>query len=251
MLKVKNLTVTFPRRDGTTFNALDNVSISIPDGQTIAIVGESGSGKTTLVRTICSLQKATSGEVIFENGKKDKVSMVFQDAVGALNPKQTIGSAIKEVLRYHKIVPKDETDAEVKRLLTLVGLPLALADSRPTALSGGQCQRACIARALALRPTLLIGDEPVSALDVSVQARILRLFSELMQEKESNLNSLLIITHDLAVVSSICDYVYILKQGRIVEEGKPGVIFSSPQHPYTKRLLAAVPSATPLSSVES
>lgn len=245
MLEANNITVTFKQRDGSLLKALDNVSIMVPDGKIVGLVGESGSGKTTLVRTICGLQKADSGSISpqpSKKGGKGQISMVFQDATGALNPRQKIGDAIAEALNVHKIVAKTEVKEEVNRLLELVGLPKDVATRRPQALSGGQCQRACIARAMALKPSLLIGDEPVSALDVSVQARILRLFLDLIADKTSGLKSLLLITHDLAVVATICDYVYILERGKIVEEGKPAAIFAAPKHPYTKRLLNAVPT---------
>lgn len=245
MLEAKNITVIFRQRNGSILKALDNVSITIPDGKIVGLVGESGSGKTTLVRTICGLQKPTSGTITppqSQNRGKGQISMVFQDATGALNPRQTIGNAIAEALKVHNIVPKSEIGKEVMRLLELVGLPPDVANRKPQTLSGGQCQRACIARAMALKPSLLIGDEPVSALDVSVQARILRLFLDLIKDKESGLKSLLLITHDLAVVATICDYVYILERGKIVEEGEPSAIFASPEHPYTKKLLSAVPT---------
>ena len=158
--------------------------------------------------------------------------MIFQDAIGALDPRQRVGDAIAEVGRVHRI------PVDVDALLSQVGLPCEVARRYPSELSGGQCQRICIARALAMKPSLLIGDEPVSALDVSVQARILRLLGDL---REKNGLSLLIITHDLAVVSALCDYVYVLEKGRVVEEGEPESIFAAPAHPYTRRLLASVP----------
>ena len=162
--------------------------------------------------------------------------MIFQDAVGALNPRQRVGDAIAEVGRVHKLA------VDVDGLLSQVGLPAEIKTRFPNELSGGQCQRICIARALALRPSLLIGDEPVSALDVSVQARILRLLGDL---REKSGLSLLLITHDLAVVSAVCDYVYVLERGKLVEEGVPETVFAAPKHPYTRRLLASVPALAP------
>lgn len=238
MFKASHITVTFRRRDGSKFDALRDVTIEVPEGKIVALVGESGSGKTTLVRTICGLQKPTSGEIEREKGE-GKIGMVFQDAVGALDPRQTVGSAIREILQIHRVVAKESLEGEVKRLLSLVGLPEDVIERRPSALSGGQCQRVCIARALALRPTLLIGDEPVSALDVSVQARILHLLEGLMRNRESGLQSLLLVTHDLAVVSAVCDMVYVLQKGEVVEAGIPEEIFAAPRHPYTRRLLDA------------
>ena len=162
--------------------------------------------------------------------------MIFQDAVGALDPRQRVGDAIAEVGRVHHL------DVDVDGLLAQVGLPAEYKTRFPSELSGGRCQRICVARALALRPSLLIGDEPVSALDVSVQARILRLLGDL---REKNGLSLLLITHDLAVVSAVCDYVYVLERGHLVEEGAPEAVFTAPKHPYTRRLLASVPSIGP------
>ena len=267
MLSLENITVRFKRRDGSSFAALDDVSLKVPDGGAVGLVGESGSGKTTLVRVACGLQKPDSGRVVFGatgevegqrsevegqrsevEGPRSKVEsptqlahtsraasgiqMIFQDAIGALDPRQRVGDAIAEVGRVHRI------PVDVDALLSQVGLPCEVARRYPSELSGGQCQRICIARALAMKPSLLIGDEPVSALDVSVQARILRLLGDL---REKNGLSLLIITHDLAVVSALCDYVYVLEKGRVVEEGEPESIFAASSHPYTRRLLASVP----------
>ena len=244
MLSAEDITVTFKRRDGTSFAALDHVSLQVPDGGAVGLVGESGSGKTTLVRVICGLQKPDSGRVVFGKRTNDSsratgaggIQMIFQDAVGALDPRQRVGDAIAEVGRVHHL------DVDVDGLLAQVGLPAEYKARFPSELSGGQCQRICVARALALRPSLLIGDEPVSALDVSVQARILRLLGDL---REKNGLSLLLITHDLAVVSAVCDYVYVLERGRLVEEGAPEAVFTAPKHPYTRRLLASVPSIGP------
>ena len=250
MLSAEDITVTFKRRDGTSFAALDHVSLQVPDGGAVGLVGESGSGKTTLVRVVCGLQKPDSGRVVFGNrineptGNRTNdsaraacgaggIQMIFQDAVGALDPRQRVGDAIAEVGRVHRLA------VDVAGLLAQVGLPAEIQTRLPSELSGGQCQRVCIARALALRPSLLIGDEPVSALDVSVQARILRLLGDL---REKNGLSLLLITHDLAVVSAVCDYVYVLERGKLVEEGVPEAVFAAPKHPYTRRLLASVPS---------
>ncbi len=283
MLSAEDITVTFKRRDGTSFAALDHVSLQVPDGGAVGLVGESGSGKTTLVRVICGLQKPDGGRVFFGAAEEDPaakvqsskfkaqssiaggpsdlrtfrlsdlqtvdhlysartagrpggIQMIFQDAVGALNPRQRVGDAIAEVGRVHRIT------VDVDGLLSQVGLPAEVKTRFPNELSGGQCQRICIARALALRPSLLIGDEPVSALDVSVQARILRLLGDL---REKHGLSLLLITHDLAVVSAVCDYVYVLERGKLVEEGVPETVFAAPKHPYTRRLLASVPALAP------
>lgn len=253
MLSANNITVTFRRRDGTSFQALDDVSLEVGDHEVVGLVGESGSGKTTFVRVLCGLQKPDQGKVTLDgrditdlsvrerlaiSGGHSSLQMIFQDAVGALNPRMRVHDTLSEVLRVHKACPEDKMDGEVARLLDLVGIPRALAGRFPHELSGGQCQRVCIARALALHPGLLIGDEPVSALDVSVQARILRLLGDL---REKSGLSVLLITHDLAVVSAVCDRVYVLEKGRLVEQGIPAEVFAAPKHPYTKRLLAAIP----------
>ncbi len=251
MLEARGITVEFRRRGGEPFRALDNVSLKAADGMITGLVGESGSGKTTLVRTICGLQKPSSGEVLIDGrdageayaaarrGGGLPVSMVFQDASGALDPRQTALDAVAEALRVHGLAPRPRIRDEAARLLSTVGLPADVAGRRPGAMSGGQCQRVCIARAIAPRPAILIGDEPVSALDVSVQARILKLFAKLLAERANGLRAILMITHDLAVVSAICDYVYVLERGRIVEHGVPSEMFAAPRHAYTRRLLQA------------
>jgi len=251
MLEARGITVEFRRRGGESFRALDNVSLKADDGMITGLVGESGSGKTTLVRTICGLQKPSAGDVLIDgrdardvcagacNGGGLPVSMVFQDASGALDPRQTALESVAEALRVHAVVPRSRIHDEAARLLSTVGLPADVAGRRPGAMSGGQCQRVCIARAIAPRPAILIGDEPVSALDVSVQARILKLFAKLLAERANGLRAILLITHDLAVVSAICDYVYVLERGRIVEHGVPAEMFAAPRHDYTRRLLQA------------
>lgn len=257
MLEARRISVSFRRRDGSKFKALDEVSISVPEGKIVGLVGESGSGKTTLVRTLCGLQRPDSGEVtldghplaeVLDGARKKRwrkeatplpISMVFQDATGALDPHQTAKSAVAEALRVHRVVPQAEIDAEANRLLRIAGLPADVDDKRPCDMSGGQCQRVCIARAIAPRPTLLIGDEPVSALDVSVQARILKLLAALLASRENGLRAMLIVTHDLAVVSTICDYAYVLDAGRVAEAGEPRKLFASPQSAATRHLLDA------------
>lgn len=251
MLEASHVTVSFRRRGGEPFRALDDVSIKVESGKIVGIVGESGSGKTTLVRTLCGLQKPDSGEVLFKgreiheamaaarSGAGLPLSMVFQDASGALDPRQTAASAVGEALRVHRMVARGGEGEEVRRLLAAVGLPADVAGKRPTEMSGGQCQRVCIARAIAPRPALLIGDEPVSALDVSVQARILKLLAALLKGHENGLEAILLVTHDLAVVAAVCDYVYVMSGGRVVEEGVPREVFAAARHEATRRLLAA------------
>lgn len=250
MLEARGVTVSFRRRGGDPFKALDDVSVAIPDGKVVGLVGESGSGKTTLVRTLCGLQKPDCGGVLLDGrdvgaglrrgrGRALPISMVFQDAAGALDPRQTAFDAVAEALRVHHVVPRADVAGETRRLLATVGLPADVAYRRPGEMSGGQCQRVCIARALAPRPSILVGDEPVSALDVSVQARILKLLAKLLADGENGLRSILLVTHDLAVVATVCDYAYVMAAGRVVEEGEPRRLFSAPRHDCTRRLLAA------------
>lgn len=258
MLEATGISVSFRRRGGAALKALDNVSLSVPDGEIVGLVGESGSGKTTLVRTLCGLIRPDAGRVVIDGrdaatvfaearsgrvrGVSLPVSMVFQDAAGALDPRQTATEAVAEALRVHRTVPRDAIQAETARLLTTVGLPADVSGKRPGEMSGGQCQRVCIARAIAPRPSLLIGDEPVSALDVSIQARILKLLASLLESRENGLDAILLVTHDLAVVSTICTRVSVMERGRIVESGVPSEVFAAPRHPCTRRLLAAATS---------
>ena len=255
MLEATGISVSFKRRGGAAFKALDDVSLSVPDGAIVGLVGESGSGKTTLVRTLCGLIRPDAGRVeidgrdaaeVFAEARKGRgrggslpVSMVFQDAAGALDPRQTALESVAEALRVHRVVPRAGIHAEAARLLATVGLPADVAGKRPRDLSGGQCQRVCIARAIAPRPSLLIGDEPVSALDVSIQARILKLLATLLESRENGLRAILLVTHDLAVVSTICTHVSVMEKGRIVESGVPREVFAAPRHPCTRHLLAA------------
>lgn len=255
MLEAIGISVSFKRRGGAAFKALDDVSLSVPDGAIVGLVGESGSGKTTLVRTLCGLIRPDAGRVeidgrdaseVFAEARKGRgrgvslpVSMVFQDASGALDPRQTALESVAEALRVHRAVPRAGIRAEAARLLATVGLPADVAGKRPGEMSGGQCQRVCIARAIAPRPSLLIGDEPVSALDVSIQARILKLLAKLLESRENGLRAILLVTHDLAVVSTICTHVSVMEKGRIVECGVPQEVFAAPRHPCTRHLLAA------------
>jgi ABC-type glutathione transport system ATPase component len=213
VLTVDNLIVGYGERI-----VLDGVSLSVPRGGCVGLVGESGSGKSTLARAILGLQKPRSGLIHVASGGADHpVQMVFQDPISSLNPHR---SAIDE-------------------LLARVGLdPARFADARPATLSGGQAQRVAIARALVARPALLLCDEPVSSLDVSVQARVLNLLADLREETGL---SLLVISHDLAVVRMIADSVSVLCEGRIVESGDTERVISNPKHPYTRELLEAAP----------
>ena len=227
--------------------AVDGVDLDIRPGEALALVGESGSGKSTLALALCGLRPVDTGDITL-NGKamgarrsqadRRRVQMVFQDPYSSLNPRLTVGGVLRELLRVHNVVPRGQVSAESKRLLTLVGLPEEAVTSYPRQFSGGQRQRIAIARALALRPEVLIADEPVSALDVSVQATILNLLASLRAELGL---SLLLISHNLAVVRHLCDRVAVMYLGRIVEVAPTEELFGAPRHPYTRGLLAAIP----------
>lgn len=250
LLSVENLSVTY-HRGRTSVAALHNVSLQLFHGERVAVVGESGSGKTTLARAIAGLVpvcggtiriqgqvRGTSGRRPVENGRST-VQMVFQDAAGSLNAHMRVGQMLREVLRVHRrVASAAEADARAQHLLAQVGLPAGVLSAYPGELSGGQCQRVSLARALALQPALLIADEPVSALDVSVQARVLQLLQHL---SESLPLACLLIAHDLAMVRHVCERIVVLHQGRIIESGATATLLSRPQHPYTQALLEAVP----------
>ena len=261
LLTVKDLVVRFraagfalPFAGARYINAVNSVSLAVAPGETLGIVGESGCGKSTLGRAILQLVDAQAGEVRFEDGLvsardkdsiarlRDQAAMIFQDPYGSLNPRIPVGEAIAEVLRVHGKVAPDAVPARVAELLRLVGLSTELADRRPHQLSGGQCQRVGIARALAIEPRLIIADECVAALDVSIQAQILNLLMEL--QRRMNL-SLIFISHDLGVVRHLCRRVAVMYLGRIVEIGPTEQVFAAPKHPYTRALLAAVPDIDP------
>ena len=254
-LAAEHVTVTFTRRGRGSFKALDDVSLSLPPGAAVGLIGESGSGKSTLVRVLMGLRRPDTGTVRLGGQPlyqpscslkvRDKIQMIFQDAAGALNPRQTVFAALSEVLTVVR-GERRELGVRVAELLEQVGLSADLAARYPRELSGGQCQRVCIARALTVEPAILIADEPVSALDVSVQARILRLLRDLRARRGL---SLLLVAHDLAVVGAVCDQAVVLQEGRVVEAGTPADLFSRPQHPYTRRLLDAVPDLDRLEPV--
>jgi peptide/nickel transport system ATP-binding protein len=250
LLQVQQVNVAYPVRGGRPFFAVRDVTFNVAAGESFGVVGESGCGKTTLAKAIMGLQPATSGRILFEGQEvsqlageafkayRRSVQMIFQDAVGSLNPRQTVSQMLEEVLRVHRMRPETAIRSRVDELLHLVGLPLDVFQAYPRELSGGQCQRVSIARCLALEPRLIIADEPVSALDVSVQARVLNLIRSLQQEL--NL-AVLLISHDLAVVRNICDRVCVMVHGQVVESGKAIEVMDHPKHDYTKTLLAAVP----------
>ncbi|KAA1183571.1 ABC transporter ATP-binding protein [Rhizobium tropici] len=237
-----------------TVSAVSGVSLQVMPGETIGIVGESGSGKSTLARAILGLTSISSGHVTFDGVDltqqksaglarlRRETAMVFQDPFNALNPRLTIGQTLAEVLKVHGKVARADIPARIGELLDLVGLEREFADRKPRSMSGGQCQRAGIARALAVDPKLIIADECVAALDVTIQAQIIDLFRELT--RRMNL-TLIFIAHDLAIVRDLCERTVVMYRGKIVEEGRSQEIFSRPKHAYTAALIAAIPDIDP------
>ena len=239
------------RRPRPVLRAVDGIDLVVGRGETLGLVGESGCGKSTLGRCIVGLYEPTAGEVRFGTEVLDAkrtreqrrhVQMVFQDPYSSLNPRMTVGQTLRELLRLHQLVARAGVDARCRELMHLVGLPEHALASYPRQFSGGQRQRIGIARALALEPQVLVADEPVSALDVSVQANVLNLLSDLKAELGL---SMLFVAHNMAVVRQVCDRVAVMYLGRIVETGSTTDVFSRPQHPYTRLLLASVPRMRP------
>ena len=265
LLEVENLKVHFPvddgwqKRDRRVVRAVDGVSFSLLRGEVLAVVGESGCGKTTLGRAIVGLANPTAGTIKF-NGKeinklstderrsyRQNVQMVFQDPFDSMNPRKTAFQTVAEPLLINKIVPKTKLRAEVLRLFGVVGLSPgeAYLNRSRYQLSGGERQRVCIARAISIKPVILVADEPVSALDISIQGQILSLLQQLKQDFRV---SYIFISHDLSVVRSLADRIMIVYLGQVVEEGLCEEVFKSPQHPYTLALLAAHPIPDPVLS---
>jgi oligopeptide/dipeptide ABC transporter ATP-binding protein len=259
LLTVRGLSVTFPvsgqlaaraRGEQRLLRAVDGVDLEIGRGESLALVGESGSGKSTLALALAGLNQPAAGDIRFDGrtlprrrsrADQRRIQMVFQDPYSSLNPKLTVGGVLRELVRVHHVVPKDQAKEYSTELLTRVGLDEGALSAYPRQFSGGQRQRVAIARALALRPDVLIADEPVSALDVSVQATILNLLRDLQRELGL---TLLLISHNLAVVRHLCDRVAVMYLGRIVEVAPTEQLFSDPRHPYTRGLLAAIPRLT-------
>ena len=255
LLEVRHLGVQFPLR-GAPFaapvmlRAVDDVSLQVARGEIVGVVGESGSGKTTLGRAILRLVEPTTGSIRFDGidlaglsaarllPVRRRLQAVFQDPAGSLNPVLTVGATIAEALAIHGIGDRSDRADRVATLLDRVGLPRDAAARLPHALSGGQRQRVGIARALAVAPDLIVADEAVSALDVSVQAQIVNL----LQDLQADLGlAMLFIAHDLAVVEHLCDHVVVLYLGRVMETGPVSSVFASPRHPYTRALIDAAP----------
>jgi peptide/nickel transport system ATP-binding protein len=259
-LKVEDLKVHFPIKGGVIphtvgYNkAVDGVSLELEEGQTYGLVGESGSGKTTTGRAIIGLNKLTAGHILFDgqditkqlkkkkNDIRRNIQMIFQDPYSSLNPKKRVLDIIAEPLRNFEKLSKLEERKRVEELLEIVGLSRESIFKYPHEFSGGQRQRIGIARAIALKPKLIIADEPVSALDVSVQAQVLNFMKDI--QNEFNL-TYLFISHDLGIIRHMCDRIGIMYRGRLVEEGVRDDIYESPQHIYTKRLIAAIPDMDP------
>jgi oligopeptide transport system ATP-binding protein len=259
LLEVRHLSKDFSRKTGffgkgTLVHAVDDVSFAIEKGETFGLVGESGSGKTTTGRCILRLIEPTRGDVLFDGRDVLKLSrgdlrrarrdmqIVFQDPYSSLNPRMRVADIVEEPLIIHKLGSKTERGARVTQLVGLVGLNPDHLRRYPHEFSGGQRQRIGLARALALNPSLIIADEPVSALDVSVQAQVVNLLMELQERLQL---TYLFIAHDLRLVEHICSRVAVMYLGKIVEMGETAKLFAAPRHPYTRALLSAIPVADP------
>ena len=263
LLEVEHLCKWFPlkrtagdvlqRKEKRYLKAVNDVSFQLFKGENLGLVGESGCGKSTLARTILRLYEPTSGTIRL-NGTdishmkgdalrrlRPQMQMIFQDPYSSLNPRMSVYDTIAEMLRVHKVVPAEELPARVEQLLTMSGLTMDIAERFPGEFSGGQRQRIGIARALSLNPAFIVADEPVSALDVSIQAQIINLFVRLQQEHSL---TYIFISHDLGVVRHMCDRIAVMYLGRIVELAPRNAFYRSQHHPYSRALLSAVPSAT-------
>ena len=252
IIEMKNLKKYFPMKKRQVLKAVDNVTMDIYRGEVLSLVGESGSGKTTLGRTVSRLYPKTAGDILVEGKPAEsysikeftkKIQMIFQDPQASLNPRMTVGDIVAEGIDIHKLASsKKERMEKVYNLLEIVGLNREHASRFPHEFSGGQRQRIGIARALGVDPEILVCDEPISALDVSIQAQVVNLLKEL--QKQRNL-TLLFIAHDLSMVKYISDRVAVMYRGKVVELGKPEDVYGNPVHSYTKSLISAVSVADP------
>ena len=254
IVEVQGVSKQFPTAHNARVHAVTDVSLHIDHGETLAVVGESGCGKSTLANLIIRLHDADQGRVLLKGVDitslkpremrvhRQTMQIVFQDPFASLDPRVRVGASVAEPLMVHKVATKEEARDRVSRLFELVGLEQSMLNNYPHQFSGGQRQRVCIARALALNPELVIADEAVSALDVSVQAQVMNLMLELQQEMGL---SYLFISHDLAVVERIAHRVAVMYLGQVVELGSREQVFQDPRHSYTRRLLSAVPIADP------
>jgi peptide/nickel transport system ATP-binding protein len=256
LLRVENLVVEFPvGRSGLKVNAVTNISIDVMEGETLGLVGESGCGKSTTGKAIMQLPRTNSGQVLFDGADMTKLTgeelrktrtrmkMIFQDPISSLNPRRRVEDIIGEGLRIWSIGSEEEQEKKIDEAMLAVGLdPAQQRGRRPYQFSGGQCQRISIARAVVTDPKLIICDEPVSALDVSVQAQILNLLEDM---KARYGLTLIFIAHDLAVVKNVSDRIVVMYLGKICEVGPPDMLYKQPSHPYTAGLLAAIPVPDP------
>ncbi len=255
LLDVAGLTKEFPLGGGRALRAVEDVSFTIEEGEILGLVGESGSGKTTVGRSLLRLVEPTQGRMLFDGqdlmtlappalrAVRRRIPMIFQDPFASLNPRLTVARIIAEPMEIHGLhADRAARREKVAALLEEVGLPPDAAARYPHQFSGGQRQRVGIARALACDPSLIVADEPVSALDVSVQAQVLNLLAELQRRRGL---AMLFISHDLEVVRHFCDRIIVMYAGRIVEQGKGATIVAEPAHPYTRALIAAVPKRDP------
>jgi peptide/nickel transport system ATP-binding protein len=261
LLEIRGLHKHFPvargqlvrvrHKETEVLRAVDGVDLEIRRGEALGLVGESGCGKSTLGRCIVGLHSATAGEMRFDGAalpekraraERRRIQMVFQDPYSSLNPRMTVRQTLSELLTVHRLVPSEDVEARCRELVQLVGLPPATLGAYPRQFSGGQRQRVSIARALALEPDLLVADEPVSALDVSVQATVLNLLADLRDKLGL---TILFIAHNMTVVRHVCDRVAVMYLGRIVEKTTTERLFTDPRHPYTQGLLSAVPRLVP------